>query len=84
MRRLERGGELNIKDLVNESKWRVDEEFGSKFSEKSSEKKKLVWKEVKSEMGNKGNECESGERLVFLYVVERRRKEYGRNILNAY
>ena len=34
-------------------------------------------------MGSKGNECEIRDSMVFLCVVESRRKEYGRNILNA-
>ena len=39
---------------MNESKRKVDEEFGRKLSEKFFEDKKLFWKEVKRERGGKG------------------------------
>ena len=43
-----------VKDLVNESKRKLDEEFGRKLSEKFFENKKLFWKEVKRERGGMG------------------------------
>lgn len=46
-----------VKELIRESKKRVDEEFGRKLSEKFSENKKLFWKEIKKERW--GEECGS-------------------------
>ncbi len=36
-----------VRDLIEESKRRVDEEFGRKFSQNFGENKMLFWKEVK-------------------------------------
>ncbi len=36
-----------VRELIEESKRRVDEEFGRKLSQNFSENKKLFWKEVK-------------------------------------
>ncbi len=43
-----------VKELVVESKKRVDEEFGSKLIEKFMDNRKLFWKEVKKERGDVG------------------------------
>ena len=43
-----------VKDLVNESKRKVDEEFGRKLSEKLFENEKLFCKEVKRKRGGVG------------------------------
>ncbi len=51
-----------VKELLKESKRRVYEEFGRKFSEKFNKKKKLFWKEVKREMEVLGWEYEKEER----------------------
>ncbi len=40
-----------VRELIEESKRRVDEEFGRKRSENFSENKKLFWKEVKRVRG---------------------------------
>ncbi len=51
-----------VKELVKESKRRVDDEFGGKLSEKFNENK-LFWKEVTGERKRCGErECESEER----------------------
>ena len=44
---------IKVTDLVNESKRKVDEEFGRKLSETFFEDKKLFWEEVKK----RGEEC---------------------------
>ncbi len=36
-----------VRELIQESKRRVDEEFGRKLSQNFSENKKIFWKEVK-------------------------------------
>ncbi len=36
-----------VRELIEESKRRVDEDFGRKLSQNFSENKKLFWKEVK-------------------------------------
>ncbi len=36
-----------VRELIEDSKRRVDEEFGRKLSQNFSENKKLFWKEVK-------------------------------------
>lgn len=38
-----------VKELVDESKMRVDEEFGRKLSEEFMDNRKLFWQEVKKE-----------------------------------
>ncbi len=43
-----------VKELVDESKMRIDEEFGRKLSEKFMDNRKLLWKEVKKERGDVG------------------------------
>ncbi len=40
-----------VRELIKESKRRVDEEFGRKLSQNFSENKKLFWKEVKKVRG---------------------------------
>ncbi len=40
-----------VRELIKESKRRVDEEFGSKLSQNFNENKKLFWKEVKKARG---------------------------------
>ncbi len=40
-----------VRELIEESKRRVDEEFGKKLSQNFRENKKLFWKEVKKEWG---------------------------------
>ncbi len=40
-----------VRELIKESKRRVDEEFGRKLSQNFSENKKLFWKEVKKARG---------------------------------
>ena len=49
-----RAWKKRVKDLVDESKMRVDEEFGRKLSEKFMDNKKLFWKEVRKERGDVG------------------------------
>ncbi len=43
-----------VKELVDESKMKVDEEFGRILSERFMENRKLFWKEVKKERGDVG------------------------------
>ncbi len=43
-----------VKELVDESKMRVDEEFGRKLSDKFMDNRKLFWREVKKERGDVG------------------------------
>ena len=43
-----------VKELVKETKRKVEKEFGIKLSEKFSENKKLFWKEGKKEKGGVG------------------------------
>ena len=43
-----------MKELVDESKMKVDEEFGRKLSEKFMDNRKLFWKEVRKERGDTG------------------------------
>ncbi len=45
--------ERKIKELVKESKVRVDEEYGIRLSEKVREKK-LFWKDVNCKRGGRG------------------------------
>ncbi len=40
-----------VRELIRESKRKVDEEFGRKFSQNFCENKKLFWKEVKKARG---------------------------------
>ncbi len=40
-----------VRELIEESKRRVDEEFGRKLSQNFSENKKLFWKEVRKVRG---------------------------------
>ncbi len=40
-----------MRELIEESKRRVDEEFGRKLSQNFSENEKLFWKEVKKVRG---------------------------------
>ncbi len=40
-----------VRELIEESRRRVDEEFGRKLSQNFSENKKLFWKEVKKVRG---------------------------------
>ncbi len=40
-----------VRELIEDSKRRVDEEFGRKFSQNFSESKKLFWNEVKKVWG---------------------------------
>ncbi len=49
-----------VRELIEESKRRVDEEFGRKLSENLSENKKLFWKEVKRV---RGGERDGGVRM---------------------
>ncbi len=42
-----------VRELIEESKRRVDEEFGRKLSQNFSENKKLFWKEMKKVRGGK-------------------------------
>ena len=49
-----------VKQVIKESKEKVDDEFGRKLSEKFNENKKLYWKEVKKERGG----CKSGSDKV--------------------
>ncbi len=49
-----------VRELIEESKRRVDEESGRKLSENFSENKKLFWKEVKSV---RGGERDGGVRM---------------------
>ncbi len=49
-----RAWKKKIKELVDESKIRVDEEFGRKLSEKFMDNRKLFWKEVKRARGDVG------------------------------
>ncbi len=46
-----------VRELIEESKRKVDEEFGRKLSQNFSENKKLFWKEVK----RRGEEKKSGD-----------------------
>ncbi len=43
-----------VKEFVDESKMRTDEEFGRKLSERFLENSKLFWKEVNKERGDVG------------------------------
>ncbi len=55
MRRSEyRAWKKKVKELADESKMRVDEEFGRKLSEKFMDNRKLFWKEVKRGRGGVG------------------------------
>ncbi len=45
-----------VRELIDESKRRVDEEFGRKLSQNFSENKKLFWKEVKKARGGEKSE----------------------------
>ncbi len=49
-----RAWKKKVKELVDESKMRVDEEFDRKLSEKFMDNRKLFWKEVKRERGDVG------------------------------
>ncbi len=44
-------GKNRVRELIEESKRRMDEEFGRKLSQNFSENKKLFWKEVKKVRG---------------------------------
>ncbi len=48
-------GKKKVRQLIEESKRRVDEEFGRKLSQNFSENKKLFWKEVKMVRGGEGS-----------------------------
>ena len=43
----------NVKQVIRESKRKVDEDFGSRLSQKFEENKKLYWKEVERERGGR-------------------------------
>ncbi len=44
-----------VKRLIEESKRRVDEDFGRKLRQNFSENEKLFWKEVKKVRGGEGS-----------------------------
>ncbi len=50
-----------VRELIEESKRRVDEEFGRKLSQNFSENKKLLWKKVKKVRGGE----KSGEGMGY-------------------
>ncbi len=52
-----------VRELIEESKRRVDEEFGRKLSQNFSENKKLFWKEVKKVREGKKWGCEDEGRV---------------------
>ncbi len=61
-----------VKELIEESKRRMDEEFGRKLSQNFSENKKLFWKEVKKVRGGEKSgdvrmRGENGELLIFFF-----------------
>ncbi len=47
-----RAWKKKVKELMDESKKRADEEFGRKLNEKFKDNRKLFWKEVKRENGD--------------------------------
>ena len=77
-----------VKQVIKESKEKVDDEFGRKLSEKFNENKKLYWKEVKKERGG----CKSGSDKVKdkegnvlseREAVKGRWKEYFEGLMNV-
>ena len=85
-----RESKRRVKEVIEESKRKADEDFGRRLSEKFKEDKRSYWKEVKGVReketgGNEANEVKDkdGKMLKMKEAIKRRWKDYFEDLMNV-